>query len=60
MCLSMMWKILTAQIKEEIFYSLVNSWLFPKEWKGCHKGGTRGTDDLLYIDLHIFKESKTR
>ena len=30
---------------------------FPKEQKGCCKG-TRGTDDLLYIDQHILKAAK--
>ena len=29
------------------------------EQKGCHKG-TRGTGDLLNIDQHILKKSKTR
>ena len=29
-----MWKILTAQIKEGINYSLVNRGLFPEEEKG--------------------------
>ena len=28
-CLPMMWKISTAQIKEEIYYSLINRGLFP-------------------------------
>ena len=54
-----MWKILTAQICEEIYYSLASHRLFPKEQEGCHKG-TRGTGDLLYIDQHIHKQSKTR
>ena len=54
-----MWKILTAQIKEEIYYSLECRELFPEEQKGCRKG-TRGTDYLLYIDQHILKEAKTR
>ena len=29
-CLPMMWKILTAQIREEIYYSLTSHWLFPE------------------------------
>ena len=46
----MMWKILIAEIWEEVCYSLVYN-----EFKGCHKG-TRGTGDLLYM----FKESNVR
>ena len=54
-CLLMMWKILTVQVREEIYYSLISYGLFPEEQKGCCKG-TRG---LLYIDQHILKKSKT-
>ena len=52
-----MWKILTAQIREKIFYLLVSHGLFLKEQKGCYKA-IRGTDDLLYIDQYILMESK--
>ena len=55
----MMWKILTAQIREEINYSLTSRGLFPDEQKGCRKG-SRGTAELLYIDQYIINESKTR
>ena len=55
----MMWKILTAQIREEIYYSLTSRGLFPEEQKGCRKG-SRGTTELLYIDQHILNESNTR
>ena len=58
-CLPMMWKILTAQIREEIYYSLISSGLFPDEQKGCRKG-SRGTAELLYIDQHILNESENR
>ena len=58
-CLPMMWKILTAQIREEIYYSITSRSLFPEEQKGCRKG-SRGTVELLYIDQHILSESKTR
>ena len=51
-CLSMMWKILTTQIRE-------SRGLFPDEQKGCRKG-SRGTAELLFIDQHILNESKTR
>ena len=54
-----MWKTLTAQIREEIYYSLTSRRLFPEEQKGHHKG-SRGTAELLYIDQHILWESKTR
>ena len=36
--LPMTWKIITAQIREEIYYSLINRRLFPEEQKGCLKG----------------------
>ena len=58
-CLPMMWKILTTQIREEIYHSLTSRGLFPVEQKGCCKG-SRGTAELLYIDKHILDESKTR
>ena len=54
-CLQMMWKILTAQIREKIYHSLTSGGLFPDEQKGCRKG-SRGTAELLYI----LNESKTR
>ena len=54
-CIPMMWKILTAQVREEIYYSITSSGLFPEEQKG-----SRGTAKLLYIDQHILNESKTR
>ena len=58
-CLPMTWKILTAQIREKIYYSLTSRGLFPDEQKGCRKG-SRGTAKLLFIDQHILNESKTR
>ena len=57
--LPVMWKILTAQIRELIYYSLTSHSLFPEEQRGCRKG-YRGTAELLYIDQHILSESKTR
>ena len=47
-----MWKILTAWIREEFYYSLLCHGLFPEKQKGCHRG-TRGTNELLCINLHI-------
>ena len=58
-CLPMMWEILTAQIREEIYYSLTSRRLFPDEQKGCFKG-SRCTAELLYINQHILDESKIR
>ena len=57
-CLPMMWKILTAQIREKIYYFLTSRGLFPDEQKGCRKG-SRGTAELLYIDQNILNGSKT-
>ena len=57
-CLPMMWKILTAHIREKIYYSLLSRGI-SYEHKGCRKR-TRGTEDLLYVDQHIFNERKTR
>ena len=54
-----MWKILTAQIKGKIYYSLISCGIFTDEQKGCRKR-TRGTEELQYIDQHILNESKTR
>ena len=58
-CLPMVRKILNAQRREEIYYSLAWFGQFPEEQKRCRKG-TRGTDDLLFIDQHIFKKVKTK
>ena len=54
-----MGKILTAQIREEIYYLLTSRGLFPDEQKGCRKG-PKNTAELLYIDQHILNESKNR
>ena len=54
-----MWKILTAEIREEICYSLTSRGLSPEEQKGYRKG-SRGTEELLCINQHILNESKTR
>ena len=54
-----MWKQLTEQIREKIYYSLTSRGLFPDEQKGCRKG-SKGTAELLFTDQHILQESKTR
>ena len=58
-CLPMMWKILTSQIRGEIYNPLTSCRLFIEEQKGCRKG-SRGTGELLSIDQHILNECKTR
>ena len=50
MCLPMMWKILMAQIREKIYYSLISREIFLDKQKGCRKR-TRGTEDL-YIQIN--------
>ena len=57
MCLPIMWKILIAQIREEIYDLLTSCGLFLKEEKGCHKE-TRDTGKLIHTDQHILNESK--
>ena len=57
-CLPIMWKILTVQIREEIYYALTSRRLFPEEQKG-YCNGSRGTAEILYIDHHILKRRKT-
>ena len=58
-CLPTMWKILTTQLREKIYYSLTSHGLLSDQQKGCRKG-SRGTAELLYIDQHILNESRTR
>ena len=58
-CLPMIWKLLTAQIRDKIYYSLINHGISPDEPKGCRKR-TRDSEELLYRDQHILNESKTR
>ena len=55
----MIWKILTAQIREEIYYSLIIRGIFPDEQKRYRKK-SRDTGELLYIGQNILNESKTR
>ena len=58
-CLPIMWKIFTAQVREEIYYSLTSRRMFPEEQKGWRKW-SRGTAELFYIVQHILNGSKTR
>ena len=50
-CLPMIWKILTAQIREQIYYSLTSCGWFQTNRKDAAK--------LHSIDRHILNESKT-
>ena len=52
-----MWKILTVQIWEEIYNSLISRSLFPVEQKGCIKSARR-TVEQQYTEQHILNESK--
>ena len=56
-CLPIMWKILTEQIREEIYYSLTSRSLFPEEQKGCRKG-SRGTAELLYMNKYLLTKAR--
>ena len=58
-CLPLMWKLLTGLIADQIYAHLDQEMLLPKEQKGCRKG-SRGTNDLLYIDRAVIKEVKSR
>ena len=54
-----MWKLLTGGIVDQIYAHLDQEKLLPEEQKGCRKG-SRGTNDLLYIDRAVIKEVKSR
>ena len=58
-CLSLIWKLSTVVIVDQIYEHLDQEKLLPEEQKGCRKG-SRGTNDLLYIDRAVFKEVKSR
>ena len=52
------WKLLTGVIPDQIYAHLDQEKLLPEEQKGCRKG-SRGTNDLLYIDQAVIKEVKS-
>ena len=54
-----MWKSLTGVIGDRIYAHLDKGTLLPEEQKECRKG-SRGTNDLLYIDKAVIKEVKSR
>ena len=47
-----------TQFREQIYYSLISRKIFDEQKR--RRKSTRGTEELLYIDQHILKESKTR
>ena len=55
-CLPYMWKLLTGVIADQIHAHLDQEELLPEE---CRKG-SRGTNDLFYIDRAVIKEVKSR
>ena len=54
----MMWNILTAQIREEIYFLSISHGLFPEDQEDCRKW-TRGTWAVLYVDQFFLKDRKT-
>ena len=58
-CLSLIWKLLTGVIADQIYAHLDQEKLLPEEQKRCRKG-SRGSNDLLYIDRAVIKEVKSR
>ena len=54
-CLSLIWKLLTVVIADQMYAHLYQQKLLPEEQKGCRKG-SRGTNDLHYSDRVIIKE----
>ena len=58
-CLPLVWKLLTGVIADQMYAHLHQEKLLPEEQKGFRKG-SRGTNDLLYIDRAVIKEVKSR
>ena len=54
-----MWKFLAGVIADQIYAHWDQENVLPEEKKGCKKG-SRGTNDLLYIDRAVIKEAKSR
>ena len=50
---------MTDAIADQIYAHLDQDILLPEEKKGCRKG-SRGTNDLLYVDRTVIKEVKSR
>ena len=58
-CLPLMSKLVTGVTADLIYAHLDQEKSLPEEQKGCRKG-SRGTNDLLYIDRAVIKEDKSR
>ena len=58
-CLPVMWQLLTGIISERLCEFLDVENVLHDEQKGCRRN-CRGTNDQLYIDKVILKESKAR
>ena len=58
-CLPLLQKLLTSVTANQIYAHLDQEKLLPEEQKGCRKG-SRGTNDLLYIDRAVIKDVKSR
>ena len=58
----MLLEILAAKLREALYWSLISRGPFSEEQKQCHNGTreTSRTEDLLYFDQDILKESKMR
>ena len=54
-----MWKLLTGVIADQTYAHLDQDKLLPEEQKGWRKG-SRGTNNLLFIDRAVIKEAKSR
>ena len=54
-----MWKLLTGLIADQIYRHLDQPKLLPEEQKGCRKG-SRGTNDLIFINREVISEVKSR
>ena len=58
-CLSLMWKLLTGIVADEIHNHLGENDLLPEEQKGCHRN-RRGTKEQLLIDKAVMKNLRRR
>ena len=58
-CVLLMWKLVSGVIADQIYAHLDQEKLLPEEQKECRKG-SRGSNNLLYIDKALIKEIKSR
>ena len=58
-CLSLIWKLLTVVVAEEMYDYLEQEKLLPEEQKGCRRGSS-GTKDHLLILETVLKDCKKR